>query len=195
MGLHGLAFIDHLNVSCNMKFINILTAILLGCTLIAAQTNYQKKIICPKEGINIRTGPGTNYSKDPSGQLFKGESIYILDEKDGWLKFRVTPANLGWSGWVLKRLVMPTKEASKVYRSRQKVSPNSGVIRDLKISGFLITLKIDLNEAWVDPSMWHNMTYDTKKGACIILAKECEFAGSTDRIVIKDSYTGKKLAK
>lgn len=175
------------------KVVKILIVML--CTLLLAQTSYQKKIICPQDGINIRTGPGTNYSKDPSGQLFKGESIYILDEKDGWLKFRVTLANLGWSGWVLKRLVIHSKEPTKIYRSRKKVSPNSGVIRDLKTSGFLVTLKIDLNEAWVDPYMWHSMTYDTKKGACIIFAKECDFAGSTDRIVVKDSYTGKKLAK
>ena len=62
-------------------------------------------LVCAKNGINIRTGPGTNYSKDGTGQTMKGEKFYVLEEKNGWIRFRVSITDIGWSGWVLKRLV------------------------------------------------------------------------------------------
>lgn len=57
-----------------------------------------------KDGVNIRTGPGTDFSKDESGTINVFEKLYILEEKNGWLKFRVTPKDVGWSGWILKEL-------------------------------------------------------------------------------------------
>ncbi len=92
----------------------ILFIVIINCTSKSSQSNsYQYKIVCPNDGINIRTGPGIDYSKDSSGQLFKGENIYVLEEKDGWLHFRVTPGDVGWSGWVLKRLVVTNNSNSR----------------------------------------------------------------------------------
>ena len=89
-----------------LKYI-FLFIFIINCTFNSSPPkSYQYKVVCPSDGINIRTGPGTNYSKDASGQLFKGENIYVLEEKDSWLHFRVTPGDVGWSGWVLKRLVV-----------------------------------------------------------------------------------------
>jgi len=58
------------------------------------------------DGINIRKGPGTSYGLDPTGQLFQGEKLYILEEKDGWIRFRVTQHDVGWEGWVRKDLTV-----------------------------------------------------------------------------------------
>lgn len=66
--------------------------------------------VCPRDGINIRTGPGTNYVKDQSGQLAKSERLYVLEEKNGWIRFRVTSKDVGWSGWVKKNLTVSREE-------------------------------------------------------------------------------------
>lgn len=56
------------------------------------------------EAINIRTGPGMNYEQDETGPLWKEEKLYVLEEKDGWIRFRVTPKDAGWSAWIKKDL-------------------------------------------------------------------------------------------
>jgi len=61
-----------------------------------------------KDGTNIRTGPGATFDIDISGQLIKGERLYVLEEKDGWLKFRVTKESIGWAGWVREDLTSDT---------------------------------------------------------------------------------------
>jgi len=49
--------------------------------------------------------------------------------------------------------------------------------------------------AYVDPYLWHQMSYDLKKDVGAALAKICDDAGSTGRVIIYDNYSGKKLAK
>ena len=103
----------------------ILFLFIINCTSNSSKSNsYQYKIVCQSDGINIRTGPGTHYSKDSSGQLFKGENIYVLEEKKGWLQFRVTPKDVGWSGWVLKRLVTDEiKSSTSTQKQYKNVNP------------------------------------------------------------------------
>lgn len=52
----------------------------------------------------IRTGPGMEYEDDDTGALFENDPLYVLEEKNGWIRFRVTQANLGWSAWTRKDL-------------------------------------------------------------------------------------------
>lgn len=173
----------------------ILLLFIINCTSNSSQPNsYQYKVVCPSDGINIRTGPGTNYSKDPSGQLFKGENIYVLEEKEGWLQFRVTPGDVGWSGWVLKRLVV----ISNAKTSNTKTNTSSYYREKVQVlydSGLLKKFNIDANEAWVDPYIWNQVQYDTKLGIGITLAKICDNAGSTGRITFINNYTGVKIAR
>ena len=56
------------------------------------------------KGIAIRTGPGMNYKQDDTGELDEDEKLYVLEEKDGWIRFRVTPKDVGWSAWIKKDL-------------------------------------------------------------------------------------------
>lgn len=145
-------------------------------------------MVCGKDGINIRTGPGTNYSKDETGKTMSGEKYYVLEEKNGWIKFRVTPTDVGWTGWVLKSLV--EKKETKTHSTKR--SDDLQVLYD---SGLLKNLKIDYNEAWVDPYLWNSLDYNTKVGIGITLAKICDQAGSTGRITFYNNNTGGKLAK
>jgi len=148
-------------------------------------------MVCGKDGINIRTGPGTNYSKDETGKTMSGEKFYVLEEMNGWIKFRVTPADVGWTGWVLKNLVeKEQKKKTKTYTKKR-----SDELQVLYDSGLLKKFKIDYNEAWVNPFLWNSLDYDTKVGIGITLAKICDKAGSTGRITFYNNNSGKKLAK
>ncbi len=148
-------------------------------------------MVCGKDGINIRTGPGTNYSKDETGKTMSGEKFYVLEEKNGWIKFRVTPTDVGWTGWVLKSLVeKKQKKKTKTYTTKR-----SDELQVLYDSGLLKKFEIDYNKAWVEPYLWNSLDYNTRVGIGITLAKICDKAGSTGRITFYNNNTGKKLAK
>ena len=72
-----------------------------------------------RDGVNIRRGPGTNYpvkdedgdgEEDGDGQLVLGEKLHILERRGDWLRFRVTPYDIGWSGWVRRDLALSEAE-------------------------------------------------------------------------------------
>jgi SH3-like domain-containing protein len=142
-----------------------------------------------KSGINIRKGPGTNYELDESGQLVKGEKIYVIEEKNGWIHFRVTPNNVGWSGWVKKDLT--------VLESQGVSSKTENDINTFIESGLLVKINPQLNEAYVNPAIWNGLPHDTKENIGRVLAFYCgkEKGTNLNWVDIKDSYSGKKLAK
>ena len=145
--------------------------------------------ICPRDGINIRGGPGTNYPKVEGGPLVKGEKLYVLEERNGWIRFRVTPKDVGWSGWAKEDLTVPSGHGE----SAQKRGP----IQDLKASGLLVKINPRFNEAYVDPAIWHALDYQTKKNIGRVMAFYCgrEKGTNLNWVDIKDRYTGRKLAK
>ncbi|MGA2324273.1 MAG: hypothetical protein ABSG22_10540 [Sedimentisphaerales bacterium] len=75
-------------------------------------------------GENIRVGPGMNYAcKDgPAETLGENERLYVLEEKDGWIRFRVVPDSQEktfkrldipyreWSAWIKKDLTIPDSQ-------------------------------------------------------------------------------------
>jgi len=63
----------------------------------------QKTMTCNSNDINIRIGPGTYYAIDPIGKLMKGVTVFVVDEKNDWIKFTITPNDESWSGWVDKK--------------------------------------------------------------------------------------------
>lgn len=68
-------------------------------------------------------------------------------------------------------------------------------LRTLYDSGFLKKFNIDYNKAWVNPTIWYALDYETKLGIGLYLAKKCDEAGSTGRITFYNNKTGEKLAK
>lgn len=164
--------------------------VLTETTALQAQQTETKTIevrICSKDNVNIRIGPGTNYKKDESGPLIKGEKLYVLEEKNGWIRFRVTPQDVGWSGWVRKDLVIPKQDLTK----------EEDKIKRLKELGLLIRINPQLNEAYVNPAIWHGLDYQTKENIGRIMAFYCGEKKGTNLnwVNIKDFYSGKKLAK
>jgi cell division septation protein DedD len=57
---------------------------------------------CNTDNVNIRIGPGTYYAVDPIGKLMKGVTVFVVEEKNNWVKFTITPNDRSWSGWVKK---------------------------------------------------------------------------------------------
>lgn len=144
--------------------------------------------VCSQDGINIRKGPGTNFEKDESGQLFEGEKLYVLGERDGWIHFRVTVEDIGWSGWVKKNY---TVFASSDQKNQQDE------IQLLKETGLLVSINPQINEAFVMPEIWNKLDYQTKENIGRVLAFYCgkEKGTGLNWVEIKDNHSGKKLAK
>ena len=163
------------------------------------------------DGVNIRQGPGTDFEKDPSGPLGKWERIIVLQDSTGWYRFRRSGDGPLWSGWVRKDLVMTMDEWDVAIREELRREPEKRERRvqakyeiqadthrdDLKAlydSGLLTKLDIENNEAWVEPTIWRALEYDTKEGIVIALSKVFDDAGSTGRVTVRDRYSGRKLA-
>ena len=70
-----------LNVGCEKeeKFIDICTCI---------------------EDTDVYAGPGTNFEKDNSKQPIKGIKLYALETIGDWIRFRLTPEDSDWNGWI-----------------------------------------------------------------------------------------------
>jgi hypothetical protein len=70
------------------------------------QPKYKKQqntMTCVANDINIRIGPGTYYAIDPIGKLMKGVTVFVVDEKNDWIKFTITADDESWAGWVNKK--------------------------------------------------------------------------------------------
>ena len=70
------------------------------------QPKYKKQkntMTCLANDINIRIGPGTYYAIDPIGKLMKGVTVFVVDEKNDWIKFTITSDDESWAGWVNKK--------------------------------------------------------------------------------------------
>ena len=68
---------------------------------------YQPKTVnytmtCKQDNVNIRIGPDTYYAVDPIGKLMKGITVFVVEEKNDWVRFTITPDDESWSGWVRK---------------------------------------------------------------------------------------------
>jgi len=145
--------------------------------------------VVPKDGINIRVGPGTEFEKDASGTLVKGGKIYVISEQDNWVKFRLSKEDVGWHGWVRKDLTITIDEYN------ENIHDNN--IASLKKQGILLSINPELNDAKVDPVVWKLLPFERKKEVGQRLAFYCGHKKGTNLnwVNINDYYSGKKLAK
>lgn len=113
--------------------------------------------VCPKGGINIRTGPGTNYRRDEASPLVKGEKLYVLEEKAGWIRSRVGSKNSEWSGWIKKDLTVSRAqwESIKAEEEKKKIHGWFDTILNsvdgyekISLSGDRKTLTITVSDKW-----------------------------------------------
>jgi|GEM_PF-1454776 len=144
------------------------------------------------KGINdkyIRTGPGMEYANDDTGELPETEKLYVLEEKNGWIRFRVTEANLGWSAWIRKDLTVKaiSDEQAKLQRLHQWV-------QDGLVEGVFHSVDVEYNEVRMDPAPWSLLPIEQKQVFVTCFSQYFDLKGSTGRVTIRSKYSDEKLA-
>ena len=79
-------------------------------------------LVCFRDDINIRKGPGTNFEKISYKKLSYGELLYVVEEKDGWVKFRFTSEDNGYHVWALKKLIESPRKYEHYTGPEKKVT-------------------------------------------------------------------------
>ncbi len=106
-------------VGC-LSLISILIFILIIIAIFAHYEDREEIRICSVDAANIRYGPGTEYKKDDKGPLKWGDTLYVLDRENGWLRFRLNPNDTIWYGWVRKDLTVKGSRWEDIVREREK---------------------------------------------------------------------------
>src|SRR3989339_988023 len=163
---------------------------LFSCELVKPKNNYIEIRIAPTK-INTRTGPGINFSIDSSGNLVAGEKLYVLEDNNGWIRFRVTPEDIGWSGWIKKDLTITEQD----WLSKQQIKADKEEekrVKYLSESGLLLEMNPQYNEVFVNPLIWMELDFRTKEGIGKTLAFYCGRKKNTNLnwVDIKDGKTG-----
>jgi hypothetical protein len=122
---------------------------------------------------DIRTGPGMDYANDETGELMESETIYVLDEKNGWIKFRVTKQDEGWSAWVRKDLTISIAEINAAreakFGKRPERSPWDDSVRC--VEQYLRSIAHDPDSLKFDN--WSDLYYNDEDGWLV----RCEYRG------------------
>ena len=121
----------------------------------------------------IRKGPGMDYDRDETGALTTDERIYVLEEKDGWLRFRVTEKDQGWSAWIEKSRTISIAEINAAREAKFGKRPSLGF--DLKS---VECVKRYLKSAAHDPRSikfeeWSDIYYVEEDGWIVL----CKYRG------------------
>ena len=125
------------------------------------------------EQTNIRVGPGMNYAIDETGTLDENEKLYVLEEKDNWIRFRTTQEDHGWSAWIKKDITVSLTEI----RQAREVKFGKPPVK--KLDGSFTCVKEYLKSTARDPDSltyekWSDVSYNENDGwlvMCIFRAK------------------------
>lgn len=102
-----------------------------------------KKVIVNGSIVNLRQGPGTNYSR--AGQVSNGTELVVLAEKDGWYKIQSPQGGQAWiAGWLAQEInsvPAPSTEQQFVIINTNVVNVRSG-----PGTNHAVVTKIGLNE-------------------------------------------------
>lgn len=129
-------------IGCLLIFcIAIIVAVLFGLfgsenedTVLMTEIRVSKN-----DAVNVRTGPGTNFDIDDTGQLMKGEKLYVIKDSIQWIKFSAVPNDTSWTGWVKKDLTV-----SKVNWDLEKYMEEINKIQ--KDLGFTLIDNVSISE-------------------------------------------------
>jgi hypothetical protein len=140
------------------------------------------------DAIDIRYGPSTNYPAVPDAQALKGSKVYVLEQTNGWLRFRTSP-DVGPSvGWINRFASFPVTESDSVREDD---------VRLLTDIGLIVHLDAQQNDAVVRTNVWGQFDHHVQKGIGRTLAFYCaQRKGSSSRYVdIRDAEGGRKVAR
>ncbi len=86
-----------------------------------------KTAVVTGSGVNVRSGPGTNYSK--VGAVYKGEKYVILKQKNGWHNLRLSSGSSGWVKGIYLRITESKSSSTSSQSGAAAKSNKIAVIR------------------------------------------------------------------
>lgn len=117
------------------------------------EVNLNGKVSCST--LNVRSGPGTNYSIKTS--VKSGQVVIILSEYDGWYKVKLSN---GITGWASSKYISKTTTYGKVSSSSLNVRSGPSTSYSIKTSlksGQIITIT-DKSNSWYEIKTTSNVT-------------------------------------
>lgn len=94
------------------------------------------------------------------GKLSRGDEIFILEEIDGRVKFRLISEDTEWSGWVQKNGTVP--------KQQWDLSKYDVAVKELMDSGLIV--EIQLKTVLVNGSVWKSLEYEERGSIAQMLA-------------------------
>ncbi len=114
--------------------------------LIPALTAAAQTVSVKKDGINVRTGPGTNFPVYM--ELFKGYPLKVIEKKGDWLKVSDFEND---KGWIFASLVAPGStvivKAKNSINMRSKPSTDASIVANVD-RGVVLT-RISTQGKWI----------------------------------------------
>ncbi len=136
-----------------------------------------------------------NKTQSPDAIYYRALINYDKGEKAAAKTDFVKLINDAKYGKSAKGYIKSIKSEGNYESSNIPANTEDDKLNTLYSSGLLKKIKVDINEAWVDPFIWESIDYDIKLGICKTLADKCDKAGSSGRITIIDNKSGDKIAK
>lgn len=153
---------------------------------------FLSEALIPIMGIDkkhIRTGSGMEYADDETGPLFGTEKLYVLEEKDGWIRFRVTEKDLGWFAWIRRDLTVKT-----ISNKQAKLQGLHQWVQEALAEGVFHSVNVEYNEVRIDPEHWSFLLIEDKQNIVTCFSQYFDLKGSTGRVTIRSKYFDEKLA-
>jgi hypothetical protein len=141
--------------------------------------------------------PGkSSFETDRGRTKISGNAIFVII----LLGVLVLLLLLVWTSGLNKESQESIRASEQEYHNRRVERENSGTdeqISTLWQTGFLKRINPEMNEAFVDPTLWTGIDYQTKQNISRSLAFYCGRTKGTNLnwVIIYDNMSGKKLAK
>lgn len=205
-----------------MKKINFLLVIFLAILILMIGTitscdkeeKFLQICICI-EDTDVYTSPGTNFEQSNSKQSIKGIKLYVLEMKGDWIRFRLTPEDSDWNGWIRIDVTVSWEDYEKlkaIEEERRIEEENKKIaewIADLlnrielfkkaSISEDRFTLKIIISDDWYRfPEFQQERTLSLMGSNFVLFARKMGWVGEYleenkyPTVVFIDEY-GKKV--
>lgn len=142
----------------------ILILIFIGLSVGCEKEEKILEICTCIEDTDVYTGPGTNFEKDNSKQPIKGIKLYTLEMRGDWIRFRLTPEDSDWNGWIRidatiswedYEKLKAVEEEKRIEEENKKIAEwiadlleGIELFKRANISEDRLTLKITVSDLW-----------------------------------------------
>ncbi|HMP90357.1 MAG TPA: hypothetical protein PJ991_09145 [Kiritimatiellia bacterium] len=139
--------------------------------------------------MNPHIGPGRQFAQIDGVELFRGQSVFVVAETNGWICVKESADSDRVLGWLPKYASFVTNPENKDLIKRE--------VETLIENGFLIDVNPARNEALVDLYEWRISDSASVEGMSRLLAFYCGHQKGSRLfwVDIKDALSGRRLAE